>query len=69
MGIEYYGKTKQGLKHLHPPKRERKIEAPAPDRKLHDAINMSATDLVEENWRRNRRSTLTRVLEDLHLRH
>lgn len=70
LGIEYYGKTKKGLHKLHTPKKERKVEGPGPDRKLHDAINsMSATDLIEENWKRDRRSTLTRMMDELHVRH
>ena len=70
LGIEYYGKTKKGLKKLHPPRKQHKVASPGPDLKLHDAINnMSATDLVEENWKRKkRRSTLTKMLDDLRLR-
>lgn len=70
LSIEYYGKTKQGLKMLQSPRKEHEPSGPGPDRKLHDAINsMSATDLVEENWQRSRRSTLTKMMGDLRVRH
>lgn len=67
LGIEYYSKTKQQLKKVHRQK-EPKVDSSAPDRKLHDAINMSATDLVEENWKRGRRSTLTKLMDDLRIK-
>lgn len=71
LGIELYGKTKKEIKRLHTPKKEHKTSGTEADRKLHDAINsMSATDLIEENWqRRSRRSTLTRMMEELRVQH
>ena len=71
LGIEVYGKAKKGFRKLQSPRKDRDTASPGPDRKLHDAINsMSATDLVEGNWkRRERRSTLEKVMGELHMKH
>lgn len=74
MGMEYYGKAKHGVEKMSLWKRHEergpRASRPTPEQKLHDAANVTpATSLVDDNFKRNRRrSTLTKLLDQLHVR-
>jgi hypothetical protein len=79
LSMEYYGKSKKGVRHVFQRKHEKEKHkeqqdrfgqaSPELDAQSHVAMdNYSATSLVEQNWKKEHRSSLGKMMDDLRIR-
>ena len=71
LGMEYYGRTKKGVRRIVKGKQEdggARSRSPELDEKFHIAMDdLSATNLVEQSWEREHRRGLGKLMDDLHI--
>ena len=73
LGMEYYGKTKKGVRSVVKPRKQDQIpkrpSSPEPDQQLHDAANtVPGPSLLEQSWQREHKHGLGKLMDDLHIR-
>ena len=79
LSMEYYGKSKKGVKRVFQPKHEKGKDhkqhdhfgraSPGLDAQFHMAMdNYSATSLVEQHWKKEHKRSLRKMMDDLRIR-